>query len=141
MNPKFLVVDDDPSCTDLLSTILTSLGCDSDSLNSGTEALEVLCSEERVSQYDAVFLDIMMPDIDGLSVLKKLRELPHGDEVPVIMLTALDRSEQVLQGYLNGATYYITKPFSQEQVVYGLDLLLGEEEREGAEPRVYELED
>lgn len=140
MNPKFLIVDDDPSCTDLLGTILGSLGCETETANSGTQALEILKDADRVGTFDAIFLDIMMPDVDGLTVLTQFRELPHGADVPVVLLTALDKSENVINGYLTGATYYITKPFSQEQVVYGLDLLLGgDEESQGS--NVYQLDD
>ncbi len=141
MSPKFLIVDDDPSCTDLLGTMLASLGCETEAIHSGVEALQLLSDKERVSAYDAVFLDIMMPDVDGLTVLAQFRQLPHGADVPVVLLTALDRSENVLRGYLTGATYYITKPFSQEQVVYGLDILLGNEEEGEKEATVFQLED
>ncbi|MBX7139384.1 MAG: response regulator, partial [Oligoflexia bacterium] len=80
MNPKFLIVDDDPSCTDLLATMLQSLGCESVAVHSGTEALSILSNEVSSSAFDAVFLDIMMPDIDGLQVLTQFRAMPHGTE-------------------------------------------------------------
>ena len=140
MNPKFLVVDDDPSCTDILSMMLVGLGCEAVAVHSGQEALQILSDEAQTSQFQAVFLDVMMPDIDGLEVLKRVRNLSHGAELPILLITAMDKSDNVLNGYISGATYYITKPFSQEQVVYGLDTVLGEEE-ESSSARVFHLDE
>ncbi|MFQ5539599.1 MAG: PleD family two-component system response regulator, partial [Candidatus Binatia bacterium] len=74
---------------------------------------------------DLILLDIMMPQMDGLEVLTRLREDPSMPFIPVILLTAKVHHEDVLRGYKMGAEYYITKPFTPAQVLDGINLVLG----------------
>jgi twitching motility two-component system response regulator PilG len=68
----------------------------------------------------------MMPEMDGLEVLTKLKEAAETSSIPVILLTAKVQYEDVLGGYKLGADYYITKPFTSTQLINGINLLLGE---------------
>lgn len=125
MNPKFLVVDDDSDTLALIDAMLSALGCETKSVNNGELALEELSSPEKAHCFDAVFLDIMMPGMNGYQVLEWIRKQPYLEALPVVMLTAKSAGEDIISGYQNGADYYITKPFTKSQLVYGLDIILG----------------
>ena len=73
-----------------------------------------------------VLLDVMMPGMSGLEVLEKLRAEPRNARIPVILLTAKTQDEDVISGYRYGADYYIPKPFTSKQLLYGIRLVLGE---------------
>ncbi|WP_256728824.1 response regulator transcription factor [Microbacterium oleivorans] len=108
---RVLVVDDEQMLTDLLSMALKMEGWEVRSAASGFEAL----SEARDFDPDAMVLDIMMPDLDGMSVLQRLRQ--SGDDVPVLFLTAKDSVSDRVAGLTAGGDDYVTKPFSLEEVV------------------------
>lgn len=122
--PNFLVVDDDTDTRNLMGTLLTSLGCTVQCVASGEEALSNLGTPEQANRFDAIFLDVMMPGLNGYEVSEKIRAMPHGEHLPVIMLTAKESYSDVLGGYSAGADYYITKPITRAQLTYSLDLLL-----------------
>jgi two-component system phosphate regulon response regulator PhoB len=122
MNKTILVVDDSPDTVQIVSTILESKGFSVVKAFSGFEAL----AEVEQSIPDLVILDIMMPKMNGLQVLEKLRDRVETASTPVILLTAKNQDEDVIQGYKLGADYYITKPFTSVQLLHGINLLLGE---------------
>ncbi|WP_030744109.1 response regulator transcription factor [Streptomyces sp. NRRL F-5135] len=108
---RVLVVDDESSLTELLSMALRYEGWEVGSAGDGTGAVR----GAREFRPDAVVLDMMLPDMDGLAVLGLLRrELPH---VPVLFLTAKDAVEDRIAGLTAGGDDYVTKPFSLEEVV------------------------
>ena len=105
---KILVVDDVPDNIHIIGEIL----CKKYSIkaaNSGEKALKICRSD---NQPDLVLLDIMMPEMDGMEVCKRLKAHPGTQHISVIFLTALDQSDQVVKGFDLGAVDYITKPFS-----------------------------
>lgn len=108
---RVLVVDDEPSLTDLLSMALKYEGWDIRTAPDGQTALAVA----RDFRPDAVVLDIMLPDIDGLKVLQRMRA--DGSDVPVLFLTAKDALDDRIAGLTAGGDDYVTKPFSLEEVV------------------------
>ncbi|MDD7929469.1 response regulator transcription factor [Microbacterium thalli] len=108
---RVLVVDDEQMLTDLLSMALKMEGWEVRTASSGFEAL----SEAREFGPDAMVLDIMMPDLDGMAVLQRLRQ--SGDDVPVLFLTAKDAVADRVAGLTAGGDDYVTKPFSLEEVV------------------------
>jgi two-component system, OmpR family, response regulator len=115
---RVLVVDDELSITELLSMALRYEGWQIRSAGDGTGAVQTA----REFRPDAVVLDMMLPDMDGLTVLGRLRrELP---EVPVLFLTAKDAVEDRIAGLTAGGDDYVTKPFSLEEVVARLRALL-----------------
>lgn len=108
---RVLVVDDEAALSELLSMALRYEGCEVRSAGDGAAAIRAA----REFRPDAVVLDIMLPDMDGLSVLGRVRrELPH---VPVLFLTAKDSVEDRIAGLTAGGDDYVTKPFSLEEVV------------------------
>lgn len=108
---RALVVDDEPSLADLVSMALRYEGWDVRTAVSGSDAV----SQGRDFKPDVVVLDIMLPDIDGLEVLKRLRA--DGTDVPVLFLTAKDSVDDRVVGLTAGGDDYVTKPFSLEELV------------------------
>ncbi|MBM7171541.1 response regulator transcription factor [Streptomyces sp. G44] len=108
---RVLVVDDEASLTELMSMALRYEGWQIRSATDGAGAVRVA----RAFRPDAVVLDMMLPDMDGLSLLGRLRrELP---DVPVLFLTAKDAVEDRIAGLTAGGDDYVTKPFGLEEVV------------------------
>jgi CheY-like chemotaxis protein len=121
-NKTIMVVDDNPDIITIVKTILEGKGYSVFSASSGAELLNML----KVQNPDLIILDIMMPEMDGLEVLSRLKAMSDTATIPVILLTAKVQYEDVLGGYKLGADYYITKPFTSTQLVNGINLLLGE---------------
>ena len=117
-----MVVDDNPDIITIVKTILEGRGFTVFSASSGPELLNLLPTQKA----DLIILDIMMPEMDGLEVLTRLKGKTETSTIPVILLTAKVQYEDVLGGYKLGADYYITKPFTSTQLVNGINLLLGE---------------
>jgi CheY-like chemotaxis protein len=117
-----MVVDDNPDIITIVKTILEGRGYTVFSASSGPELLSILPNHKP----DLIILDIMMPEMDGLEVLTRLKAKTETATTPVILLTAKVQYEDVLGGYKLGADYYITKPFTSTQLVNGINLLLGE---------------
>ncbi|MFE5706231.1 response regulator transcription factor [Rhodococcus koreensis] len=115
---RVLLVDDEPSLTDLVSLALGYEGWAVDVAHDGSTALQKF----RHQQFDVVVLDIMLPDIDGLSVLHHIRATRGG--VPVLFLTARDSVDDRVVGLTAGGDDYMTKPFSLEELVARLRGLL-----------------
>jgi two-component system, OmpR family, response regulator len=108
---RVLVVDDEPALTELLSMALRYEGWDVKTSGDGLQAVRTA----RSYRPDAVVLDVMLPDLDGLEVLRRLRA--DGTDVPVLFLTAKDGVEDRVAGLTAGGDDYVTKPFSLEEVV------------------------
>lgn len=115
---RILVVDDEPNIVELLNVSLKFQGFDVATANSGVEALEVA----KDFKPDAFILDVMMPGMDGYEVLPKLRA--EGLDGPVLYLTAKDAVEHRIHGLTIGADDYVTKPFSLEEVITRLRVIL-----------------
>lgn len=105
MGCKILIVEDDARLREVLCDYFRSKGDDPTAAADGMEALRLLGEAD----FDAVLLDIMMPELDGLSVCRAVRRT---NDVPIIFLTALSAEEDKLLGYELGADDYVTKPFS-----------------------------
>jgi two-component system, OmpR family, alkaline phosphatase synthesis response regulator PhoP len=117
-----MVVDDNPDIITIVRTILEGKGFNVLSASSGAECLDAL----KTQKPDLIVLDIMMPEMDGLEVLTRLKAMSEFTNVPVVLLTAKVQYEDVLGGYKLGADYYITKPFTSTQLINGINLLLGD---------------
>ena len=124
MKHRVLVVDDNPDSVAIMRGILEGRGYDVAAASSGNEALQFL-KQEAV---DLVLLDIMMPEMSGMEVLQRIKEDAATGRLPVILVTAKTQDEDVLSGYQYGADYYITKPFTAKQLLYGIELILGKGE-------------
>jgi two-component system response regulator CiaR len=78
----------------------------------------------KADEFDAIFLDVMMPDLNGYDVIERLKAKQATKSIPVIMLTAKSGYNEIIEGYNHGADYYLTKPVTKDQLVYALDLVL-----------------
>lgn len=119
-NKKILIVEDDQHIRKLFNILVRKDGIDIDEAVEGNEALEKL----HANRYDLVILDIMMPNVDGFSILKDMRERPETAQVPVIVVTAKTEDKDLMKGYSLGANYYITKPFEPQDLIHSIELIL-----------------
>lgn len=115
---RVLVVDDEPNIVELLTVSLKFQGFAVMTANDGNEALKIA----REFRPDAYILDVMMPGMDGFELLTKLRS--EGLDSPVLYLTAKDAVEHRIHGLTIGADDYVTKPFSLEEVITRLRVIL-----------------
>lgn len=113
-----VVVDDEPSIRELLVASLHFAGFEVETAASGSEAVEVI---ERVKP-DLIVMDVMLPDIDGFTVTRRIRQ--NGIKVPVLFLTARDDTQDKIMGLTVGGDDYVTKPFSLEEVVARIRAIL-----------------
>ena len=124
MGKSILVVDDNFDATEITRTVLTLRGYEVRVVHNGRDALAAVQAEHP----DLIVLDVMMPDMSGMEVLERIKDDPETAHLPVIMCTARSKDTDFLDGYRSGADYYITKPFTAQQLMYGVQLLLGDQE-------------
>ncbi len=120
MGKRILVVDDDENILNLEKTILEQKGFDVTGAQGGAEALKLLAD----TAYDLVLLDVMMPEVDGFTVCRKIKEDPRLKEVPVIFLTAKGGGEALAEGFESGAVMYINKPFTANKLLTIVNTML-----------------
>ena len=118
---RILVVDDNELNNAYLRTLLTRHSFTVDVATDGQSAIEAI----RRRRPDVVLLDVMMPGMSGIEVLKRLRADTAQQSIPVILITARSHDDDILNGYQEGADYYLTKPFTPRQLLHGLGLVLG----------------
>ena len=124
---RILVIDDDPAITSVLKRGLAYDGFAVDVCSSGAEGL----ATARQRQPDLIILDVMMPEMDGLEVLRRIRSCdPH---LPVLMLTARDAPADQVRGLVHGADDYVVKPFTFEVLVARIHALLRRQQTEHPE--------
>jgi DNA-binding response OmpR family regulator len=121
MAETILVVDDSEDIALISARMLSQRGFAVSTAANGREALAMV-GRQRPS---CILLDVMMPQMSGLQVLDTLKSDPVTSRIPVIMVTAKTGDEDVLHGYQQGADYYITKPFTADELLYGVNLVLG----------------
>ncbi len=136
---RILVVDDEPMIVELLSVSLRYQGFEVTSAVNGAEGLD----KAKTFRPDALIVDVMMPGMDGFGLLRRLRA--DGIEAPVLFLTARDEVEDKVTGLTLGADDYVTKPFSLEEVVARLRVILRRsghavEERKSSRIRFEDIE-
>lgn len=112
--PVVLVVDDHQFNLELIEEYLSDEDVETVCVDNGAEALSIL--EESPQRFSAVLLDRMMPGIDGMEVLSKIKNEYALNQLPVIMQTAQSGKENVLEGLTAGAHYYLSKPYSQHEL-------------------------
>jgi CheY-like chemotaxis protein/anti-sigma regulatory factor (Ser/Thr protein kinase) len=112
---RVLIVDDEPFNLEILSEHLNDAGYETTTAMDGEEAWEVL-QADRIG-FDTILLDRMMPRMDGMQVLAKLKQHPEFQHIPVIMQTAVGAAENVQEGLAAGAYYYLIKPFQREMLL------------------------
>jgi DNA-binding response OmpR family regulator len=130
MPDTILVVDDSEDIALISARMLTQRGFAVITACSGQEALAIV-GRQRPS---CMLLDVMMPGMSGLDVLKALKADATTASIPVIMVTAKTTDDDVLHGYQQGADYYITKPFTAAELLYGVNLVLGHQPAQAVRP-------
>lgn len=118
-----LVVDDEEALRTLAAKLIERRGYKVLTASDGTEALAVLAGRVPV---DLLVLDVVMPGLNGLQTLEELRKRRGSAELPVILLTAQSKDEDVMGGYKRGADYYITKPLQPTALLNIVDYLIGD---------------
>lgn len=117
-SPRVLVIDDEASITDLVSLALTYQGYNVDKALSAREGME----KAKSLAPDIILLDVMMPELDGFEVARRLRM--EKIDIPIVFLTARDQTEAKVEGLRLGGDDYVTKPFSLEELSARVDAIL-----------------
>ena len=116
--PRILIVDDEPNIRDLLTTSLRFAGFAVQAVGNGAAAISAVLAEEP----DLIVLDVMLPDMNGFSVTKRLRTA--GYTAPILFLTAKDDTQDKITGLTVGGDDYVTKPFSLDEIVARIKAIL-----------------
>jgi DNA-binding response OmpR family regulator len=120
MAKRILVVDDDENILNLEKTILEQKGFDVTGAQGGAEALKLLADKT----FDLVLLDVMMPEVDGFTVCRKIKEDTRLKDIPVIFLTAKGGGEALAEGFESGAVMYINKPCTANKLLTIVNTML-----------------
>jgi two-component system OmpR family response regulator len=115
---RILLAEDDNNLGNLLKNYLTAKNYETTLFIDGKLALEAFSNEH----FNLCILDIMMPEMDGLTLAREIRKI--NSEMPVIFLTAKSQKEDILEGFRSGADDYITKPFTMEELLYRIQAIL-----------------
>lgn len=118
MNKKVLIVEDERSIVTLIKYNVEKAGFQTDVAFDGEEAIKKFQDNE----YDLIILDLMLPKIDGLEICKYIRS--ENKSIPILMVTALNEEEDIINGLNSGADDYITKPFSPKELVARMHAVL-----------------
>jgi two-component system phosphate regulon response regulator PhoB len=121
VKPFVLVAEDDEDILELVALLLEERGYEIARAGDGQEALGLISARPP----DLAVLDVRMPKLDGFEVSRRIRANDDTQEVPVILLTALAREEDVAVGIDAGATDYVKKPFSPDELVTRIEAILG----------------
>jgi DNA-binding response OmpR family regulator len=117
-NTKILLAEDDSNLGILLKNYLSAKSFETTLFTNGISAMEAFSKEH----YNLCILDIMMPEMDGLTLAWEIRKV--NPAIPIIFLTAKSQKEDILEGFRSGADDYITKPFSMEELLYRIQAIL-----------------
>ena len=113
MAPKILVVDDDPSISDMLTLVLETEGFEPVAVMDGNEAVQAF----REHQPDLILLDVVLPRMDGYELLAIIKKNKKFKDIPVVLLTSKDGFLNRVRGRLAGAAAYLTKPFDPDRMI------------------------
>jgi two-component system KDP operon response regulator KdpE len=127
--PRILVCDDEPQILRALKVILRDAGYETVATSTGEEALD----RAAVKPPEAAILDLMLPDIDGVEVTRRLREW---SEMPIVVLSAVGEEDRKVEALAAGADDYVTKPFGPRELIARLEAALRRAQPEGAEPTI-----
>lgn len=133
---KILVVDDDPTMVKLINVNLKLNNYAVIEAISGEQALDIVSKDPL----DLVVLDIMMPGVDGWEVLKRIRNDPDTEELPVILVTAKTQDSDVIRGWEYGADEYVIKPFNPLLLVEVIKMVLDRSYEDRLERRTKQKE-
>jgi two-component system KDP operon response regulator KdpE len=126
---RVLVCDDEPQILRALKVILRDAGYEAVTASTGEEALD----RAAVKPPEAAILDLMLPDIDGVEVTRRLREW---SEMPIVVLSAVGEEDRKVEALAAGADDYVTKPFGPRELIARLEAVMRRAQPEGAEPKI-----
>ena len=115
---SILLVEDNPSILDMLQTVFSSMGASVSTASDGKKAFEIVAKKE----FDIILLDVVLPGMDGFTLLQNIRE--KGTTCPVIMLTDQNLIDDKVKGLSYGADDYVTKPFSTRELIARVNVQL-----------------
>lgn len=118
-----LSVDDDPQVRNLVKAILENANYEVISASNAAEALAMLAEDQMVKKLCCAVLDVQMLDMSGYELLESLKAQPKTVDLPVLMLTSLSSSEDMFEGYNQGVDYFVSKPFTADQLLHGVKLV------------------
>jgi two-component system KDP operon response regulator KdpE len=127
--PRILVCDDEPQILRALKVILRDSGYEAVTASSGEEALD----RAAVKPPEAAILDLMLPDIDGVELTRRLREW---SEMPIVVLSAVGEEDRKVEALAAGADDYVTKPFGPRELIARLEAVLRRAQPEAGEPAI-----
>ncbi len=119
--PKILIVDDSPTETHVLKTILESNSYQVVTAESGKEGVEVA----KVEMPDLVLMDVVMPGLNGFQATRQLKKEPTTAHIPVVIVTTKDQETDKIWGMRQGAKDYLTKPVNEGNLINTIQALLG----------------
>ena len=121
MGGKVIIIDDEAGLRDTLGRILQRAGCDTQAVASGEQAIQLI----QAQRFDLAYLDLRLPGMDGIQILKEIRK--HQPDLPVIMLTGFGTLSSAVEALRLGATDYLMKPFDPEVLVARTRVILDEQ--------------
>ena len=130
---KILIVEDEQMLAEILSDTLSDRNFDVRIANDGLQALEIV----RNDRFDVIVSDIMMPNFDGYSLARKLRNEGYG--MPILFLTARSATEDVVKGFETGGNDFLKKPFAIDELIVRIKALAGRLEIRESEETVYKI--
>lgn len=133
MAATVLIVDDDPTLVHMLEFVLARGGFVTRSAFDGGQAIQILASEA----VDVVVLDVMLPDLDGYEICRRMRRLPKASHVPILMLTARTQVDDRLTGFEAGADDYVLKPADPKEIIARIHALLARTQRQKERPVLF----
>ncbi|MDH5661890.1 MAG: response regulator [Elusimicrobiota bacterium] len=110
---KILIVEDDPTTVQLIEFLLKKNDYEVLIAHNGVEALEISKKEKS----DLILMDVMMPKMDGIEAIEKLKKDENTRDIPIVILSALGQEMDVMRGLQAGASSYIVKPFSPKELL------------------------
>jgi two-component system KDP operon response regulator KdpE len=128
-SPRVLVCDDEPQILRALRVILRDAGFEAITASTGEEALD----RAAVKPPEAAILDLMLPDLDGVEVTRRLREWSG---MPILVLSAVGEEDRKVEALAAGADDYVTKPFGPRELIARLEAVMRRAQPEGAEPKI-----
>lgn len=130
---KILIVEDEQMLAEILSDTLSDRNFDVRIANDGLQALEIV----RDDRFDVIVSDIMMPNLDGYSLARKLRN--EGYSTPILFLTARSATEDVVKGFETGGNDFLKKPFAIDELIVRIKALAGRLEIRESEETIYKI--
>jgi len=124
MNKRILIVDDEEVIRKFLKIHLNKAGYEVVEAEDGEKAIQKIGEGKP----HLIICDVMMPNKNGWEVVQEVKTNPETSEIPIILLTAKNDDIDMFKGYELGANYYMTKPFTKDQLFYGLKLMFEEAE-------------